>query len=143
MSDREEDLRKSLKHLYDDLLDAENKQEKDPSGFKNRIKVIHETLQDQEMKICGLLGLGDFGTLRDFDYEYLSRGDSGMDQIIKTQIKLLAVEIGLDLEKDSPTENSNDNSVEAVSKHKWTRNEKIGIGSLIVAILAIVIGILI
>ena len=101
MSSIEEDFRKSLKYIYDDLLEAENKQEKDPSGFKNRLQVIHETLQDQEMRICAHFGLGDFGVLSDFEPEYLRRGDAGMDQMIKSQIKLLAVEIGVDLEQNT------------------------------------------
>ena len=103
MSSIEEDFRKSLKYIYDDLLEAENKQEKDPSGFKNRLQVIHENLQDQEMKICAHFGLGDFGVLPDFEPEYLRRGDAGMDQMIKSQIKLLAVEVGLDLEQGNTT----------------------------------------
>ena len=60
-------------------------------------------LQDQEIRICTHFGLGDFGVLPDFEPEYLKRGDAGMDQMIKSQIKLLAVEIDLDLEQGNTT----------------------------------------
>jgi hypothetical protein len=104
MSTIEDDLRKSLKYIYDDLIDAESNQEKEPFGFKNRLQVIYETLQDQEMRICAVFGLGDFGVLPDFESEYLKRGESGMSQMIKSQIKLLAVEIGLDLGSNTISE---------------------------------------
>ncbi len=125
----EDDLRKSLKYLYDDLLDAENKREKDPSGFKNKLQVIYENLQYQEDKICAVFSLGDFGVLSDFEPEYLRLGDSGVGQIIKSQIKLLAVEINLEL----------DSSNEVTPKHQWTRGEKIGLAGVLVAVLGIVV----
>lgn len=130
----EDDLRKNLKHLYDDLLDAETTREKDPSGYKNKLQVIYENLQYQEERICAVFGLGDFGVLRDYEPEYLRLGDSGVYQTIKSQIKALAVEIELDLEQEYT-----DNSNEITHKHKWTRGEKIGLVSVIVAVIGIAI----
>jgi len=106
MSDIENYLRKSLKMLYDDLLDAENGPDRQTFGFKNRLKVLYEDLQELESKICAEFGLGYFGVLNDFEGEHYRRGDSGLDQLLKSQIKRLAIEIDANL----------DLNVESVSK---------------------------
>ena len=92
-------FQKKLKGFYDDLIDAEIKRDKEPFGFESRLKVIYENIQDLEMQICEELGLGDFEVLLDFESGIRSRGESGIDQMLKSQIKLLAVEIDLDLDK--------------------------------------------
>ncbi len=120
MADRKEELQKSLNHLYDDLLDAENKQEKEPFGFQNRLKVIHEELSGLLYKIDAVIGLGEFGALRDFESEYPRLGDSGMDQQLKSYIKQLAVEAGLELDQEKTITEIHGNSVEKVPKNKWT-----------------------
>ena len=101
IENRKKELQKSLKHLYYDLLDAETKQEKEPFGFQNRLKVIHEELDGLVYKIDAVIGLGEFGALRDFESEYNRLGESGMDQQLKSYIKQLAVEIELDLDTSS------------------------------------------
>ena len=144
MSGREEDLRKSLKALYDDLCDAENKQEKEPFGFKNRLKVIHENLEDLGWKLATeFTHLGEFGALRDFESGYYQLGDSGMDQELKSHIKLLAAQIDLDLEQSTHTTKPNDTSLKKHTKHKWTRGEKLALAGIIVLILSTVVGFLI
>jgi hypothetical protein len=137
----EEDLKKYLKHAYDDLLEVETQKEKDPSGFKNRLQVIYETVLDLEWKIDALVGLGEFGALPEFEPEYSKRGEAGMDQLLKSQIKALAVEIGLDLYQENSTGKSN--SSEAPLKHKWTRDQKIAIIGIVVTIFGIVIALLV
>jgi len=142
MSDRyEEDLRKSLKSLYDDLVEAENGPDRNTFGFKNRLKVIHENLEEMMPRLVGVFPhLGEFGMFGDFEKEYYHRGDSGMDQLLKSTIKQLAIEIGAGLEQNHTTKPTlHDNPVETITKHKWTRQEKIGIVGLGVAILGIVI----
>jgi len=104
----EEDLRKSLKSCYDDLIDSENKQEKEPFGFKPRLKVIHENFQDLEDRICAVFGMGDWGVIGDFEPYHYKLGDSGMDQMLKTQIKRLAIEIDVNLEKENTITDNND-----------------------------------
>ena len=143
MSDRKTDLRKSLKSLYDDLCDAENGPDRNTFGFKHRLKVIHENIQDLEPRLLAEFPhLGDFSALGDFEPAYYHKGDSGMDQLLKSQIKRLAIEINANLEQDHTTKKTtNGNPVKTVSKHKWTRQEKIGIASLGVAILGIVLAI--
>lgn len=145
VSDIKTDLQKSLKSIYGDLLDAENGPDRDTFGFKHRLEVIHEDLQDVEMRICSEFGLGDFGVLPDFESTYYRRGDSGMDQMLKSQIKRLAIEIDLNLEQNNTTIETtpHDDSVQTVTKHKWTRQEKIGLSSLGVAILGIVLFLLV
>ena len=140
----DDDLQKSLKYLYDDLLDAENNREKDPSGFKNKIQVLYVNLQDLENRICIAFELGDFGVLDNFEFEYLRLGDSGVDQILKTQIKLLAVEIGLELDQNNtiPKTNSGD-QIETTHRHKWTRGEKIAVVGVIATILGVVVALLV
>ena len=109
MSDIENDLRKSLKMLYGDLLDAENGPDRQTFGFKNRLKVLYEDLQELESKICAEFGLGDFGVLDDFKGEYYRRGDSGLDQLLKSQIKRLAIETDTNLEgKQTVSKNNSD-----------------------------------
>ena len=138
---REEDLRKSLKSLYDDLCDAENKQEKESTGFKHRLKIIHEHLEDLEWKINAIFGLGEFGAIGEFNSNYHKLGDAGMDQMLKTQIKLLAIEIDVNLEQDQTTTEitPQNNLVETISKHKLSKGEKIGLVSAIVAILGVLV----
>jgi len=138
LSDRKTDLRKSLKSLYDDLRDAENGPDRNTYGFKHRLEVIHENLQDLEPRLLAEFpNLGDFGALGDFEPTYSRRGDSGMAQELKTQIKRLAIEINADLEQDYTTtettltkklEKRNDeNPIESLAKHNWTGDQKIGI----------------
>ncbi len=68
--------------------------------------------------------------------------DYGLDQMIKSEIKLLAVEIDLDLDQHNtiPKTNSS-NQIETIHKHKWTRGEKIAIMGVCVAILGIAVAI--
>lgn len=149
MSDRKTDLRKSLKSLYDDLRDAENGPDRHTYGFKHRLEVIYENLQDLEPRLLAEFPhLGDFGALGNFESTYSHRGDSGMAQELKTQIKRLAIEIGANLERGNTTEKTlaktskkeNDgNPIETLTKHNWTRDQKIGIAGLGVAILGIVL----
>ena len=142
MSGREDDLRKSLKSLYDDLLDSEKGKDKEPFGFKHRLEVIHENLEEMIPRLLvEFPHLGEFAGFGHFEQEYSRRGESGMDQLLKSEIKKLAIEIGADLEQDYKiTETApHGNPIETVTKHKWTRQEKIGIASLGVAILRIVL----
>ena len=133
MSDRKTDLRKSLKSLYDDLRDAENGPDRKTYGFKHRLEVIHENLQDLEPRLLSEFPhLGDFSTIGNFEPAYHHKGDSGMAQLLKSQIKLLAIEIDANLEEDH-------NPIEPLVKHTWTRDQKIGIAGLGVAILGIVL----
>lgn len=141
MSDRKTDLRKSLKSLYDDLRDAENGPDRNTFGFKQRLKVIHENLQDLEPRLYAEFPhLGDFSVIGDFEPAYYRLGDSGMDQLLKSKIKRLAIEIDANLEQDHTTtetttplqtktsKKENDgNPIETLVKHNWTRGEKIGI----------------
>lgn len=85
------------------MLDAENGPDRNNFGFKHRLQVIHEDLQEVEMRICAEFGLGDFGVLPDFEPTHYRRGDSGMDQMLKSQIKRLAIEIELNLEQGNIT----------------------------------------
>ena len=136
------DLRKALKSLYDDLRDAENGPDRQTFGFKQRLKVIHENLEEMMPRLLAEFShLGEFGAFGDFEPEYYRRGDSGMDQLLKSEIKKLAIEIDADLEQDyTTTETStHGNPVETIIKHHWTRGEKIGMASLGVAILSIVV----
>jgi len=153
LSDPKTDLRKSLKSLYDDLCDAENGPDRNTFGFKHRLKVIHENLEDMIPRLLvEFPHLGEFSSLGDFEPAYYRIGDSGMDQALKSQIKLLAIEIGSDLEQDHTTtetttplhtktsKKENDgNPIETLVKHNWTRGEKIGIVGLGVTILGIVL----
>ena len=103
-SDRKIELRKSLKSLYDDLCDAENGPDRNTFGFKYRLKVIHENLEEIIPRLLAEFPhLGEFGAFRDFEQEYYHRGDSGMDQLLKSEIKKLAIEIGADLEQGHTT----------------------------------------
>ena len=144
MSDREEDLRKALKSLYDDLIEAENGPDRNTFGFKNRLKVIHENLEEMMPRLVGEFShLGEFGMFGDFEQEYYHRGDSGMDQLLKSTIKQLAIEIGADLEQGNTTETTSPgNPIETVTKHHWTRGKKIGVSGGL-AIAAIIITILV
>jgi len=63
--------------------------------------------------------------------------------VLKSQIKSLAVEIGLDLEQEYTVDKTNDSSLEKHPKHKWMRGEKIGLVGVIVAIVSVVVGFLI
>ncbi len=142
MSDRKTDLRKALKALYDDLREAENGPDSNTFGFKQRLKVIHENLEEMIPRLLAEYPhLGEFGGFGDFEPEYYRRGDSGMDQMLKSEIKKLAIEIDADLEQDYTNTKTapHGNPIETVTKHKWTRQEKIGIASLGVAILGIVL----
>ena len=95
------DLRKTLQSLYDDLCDAENGPDRHTHGFKHRLKVIHENLEEMIPRLLAEFPhLGEFGEFGDFEQEYYHRGDSGMDQLLKSEIKKLAIEIGADLEQD-------------------------------------------
>jgi len=99
MSSREDDLRKSLKSLYDDLVEAENGPDRNTFGFAHRLKVIHENLEDMMPRLLAEFPhLGEFSTFGDFEQEHYSRGDSGMDQLLKSTIKKLAIETDTDLE---------------------------------------------
>ncbi len=118
-----EDYRKSLKVLYDDLTDAENKQEKEQFGFENRLKVIHENLQDLEDKICSVFGLGDFGVLGDFEPNHNKLGDFGMHQMLKTQIKILAIEMGVNLDQDDEILDPDDTADKPKIMLKFFRTE--------------------
>ncbi len=156
MSDRKTDLRKSLKSLYDDLLDAEKGKDKEPFGFKHRLEVIHENLEEMIPRLLAEFPhLGEFSAFGDFVQEYYRRGESGMDQLLKSEIKKLAIEIGADLEQDYTTKETtltktskkenDDNSIETVPKHHWTRGEKIvvsglGVAAIIITILVSPIG---
>lgn len=136
------DLRKALKALYDDLREAENGPDSNTFGFKQRLKVIHENLEEMMPRLLAVYPhLGEFGAFGGFEPEYYRRGDSGMDQLLKSEIKKLAIEIDADLEQDYTTTETapHGNPIETVTKHKWTRQEKIGIASLGVAILGIVL----
>ena len=103
MSDVKTDLRKSLKSIFEDLIEAENGPDRNTYGFKNRLQVIYEDFQDLELRICAEFGLGDFGVLSDFESTHYRREDSGMDQMLKSQIKKLAIEIDLDLTQSYKT----------------------------------------
>ena len=71
LSDRKTDLRKSLKSLYDDLCDAENGPDRNTFGFKHRLEVIYENLQDLEPRLLAEFPhLGDFGALGEFETTY-------------------------------------------------------------------------
>jgi len=136
------DLRKSLKSLYDDLCDAENGPDRNTFGFKHRLEVIHENLEEMMPRLLvEFPHLGEFGAFGDFEPEHYRRGDSGMDQLLKSEIKKLAIEIDADLEQDyTTTETStHGNPVETVTKHHWTRGEKIIVSELSVAAIIITI----
>lgn len=151
MSDiHEKDLRKALKALYDDLCEAENGPDRNTFGFKQRLKVIHENLEEMMPRLLAIFPhLGEFSSFGDFETEYSHRGDPGMDQLLKSEIKKLAVEIDADLEQDYTTtettlaktsKKENDgNTIETIIKHRWTRQEKIGLASLGVGISSVVI----
>lgn len=99
MSDRKADLRKALKSLYDDLLEAENGPDRNTFGFKHRLKVIHENLEEMMPRLLAEFPhLGEFSTFGDFEQEHSRRGDSGTDQLLKSEIKKLAIETDTDLE---------------------------------------------
>jgi len=67
-----------------------------------------------------------------------------MDQMIKSQIKLLAVEIGLELDQNNTIPKTNSgNQIETTHKHKWTRGEKIAIVGVIATIMGVVIAFLV
>ena len=99
MSDiHERNLRKALKALYDDLLEAEGGPDRNTFGFKQRLKVIHENLEEMMPRLLAIFPhLGEFSSFGDFETEYYHRGDPGMDQLLKSEIKKLAVEIDADL----------------------------------------------
>lgn len=101
MSDRKADLRKALKSLYDDLLEAENGPDRNTFGFQHRLKVIHENLEEMIPRLLAEFPhLGELSAFGDFEQEYDRRGDSGMDQLLKSEIKKLAIETDTDLEQD-------------------------------------------
>ena len=66
----EDDLRKNLKFLYDNLPDAEKNEKTIPLVSKINYKWFMGNLQYQEERIGIVFGLGDFG-LGDFEPEYL------------------------------------------------------------------------
>ena len=146
----ERDLRKALKALYDDLLEAENGSDRNTFGFIQRLKVIHENLEEMIPRLLAIFPhLGEFSAFGDFDTEYSRRGDSGIHQLLKSEIKKLAIEIDLDLEQDYTTtettqtktlkKENDDNPIETIIKHHWTRQEKIGLASLGVGVSGVVI----
>jgi len=112
MSDYENDLRKSLKFIYDDLREAENGSDRNTFGFKHRLQVIYEDLQDTEMRICNEFDLGDFGVLPDFESTLSNRGESGMAQMLKSHIKRLAIETNTNLEGEQILPNNNQGNEE-------------------------------
>jgi len=144
------DLRKALKALYDDLREAENGPDRNTFGFIQRLKVIHENLEEMIPRLLAVYPhLGEFGSFGDFETEYSRRGDSGIHQLLKSEIKKLAIEIEVDLEQDYTTteailtktskKENDDNPIETVIKHHWTRQEKIAITGVGVAILGVVL----
>ncbi len=102
MSDiHERNLRKALKALYDDLIEIENGPDRNTFGFKHRLKVIHENLEEMMPRLLAIFPhLGEFSAFGDFETEYSRRGDSGIHQLLKSEIKKLAIEIDADLEQD-------------------------------------------
>jgi len=136
------DLRKALKALYDDLREAENGPDRNTFGFIHRLKVIHENLEEMIPRLLAVYPhLGEFGSFGDFETEYSRRGDSGMDQMLKSEIKKLAIEIDADLEPYSTTKETirHGNPIKTLFKHNWTRGEKIGIIGIGFTILGIVL----
>ncbi len=150
MSDiHERDLRKALKALYDDLREADNGPDRNTFGYVQRLKVIHENLEEMIPRLLAIFPhLGEFGSFGDFETEYSRRGESGIHQLLKSEIKKLAIEIEADLEQDYTTETTqtktskkeNDgNPIETIIKHHWTRQEKIGLASLGVGISGVIL----
>ncbi len=97
MSDEQVKVRRLLKSIYDDLMDAENGADRNTFGFTHRLKVIHESLTQLIPRL-----LTTFPQLvvklEDFESTHHHKGDSGMAQLLKSQIKKLAIETDTDLE---------------------------------------------
>ncbi len=105
MSDTKTKLRKSLKSIYDDLRDAENGPDRQTFGFKHRLEVIHKTLAELEPMIASeFTELGELEILGDFASTYYHTGDSGMAQLLKSRIKIIAIDIDANLEANHFTQ---------------------------------------
>lgn len=98
LSDEQVKIRRLLKSIYDDVIDAENGADRNTFGFTHRLKVIHESLTQLIPRLLITFPQLSVVKLEDFDSTHYHKGDSGMAQLLKSQIKKLAIETDTNLE---------------------------------------------
>ncbi len=98
-------IQKTIKSLYDDLIQSENGPDSNTFGFKHRLKEIYESLNELESRIVIVFPeMGELEVLESFDSFHYSRGDSGVAQFLKSRIKSIEIRTETSIEEDSEAE---------------------------------------